>query len=192
MRQDERRLLEVLYREYYIPLRQYASSLGVRNSELEDLVHEAFIAYYERYPLDWPEENKKKLLVTILHNKWVDLCRRRNRGYELEQEEAWERQSMIMEETASFLGHLRSPEEWVLSQEFCREVWELIRDMKKSWREVLSLHLVEGLSIREISGILEISEAVCRSRLSRGKRELRKKLGKAEFYQNDIRSSEQF
>ena len=181
MRQDERQLQEVLYREYLTPLKRYAFRLGAGRDELEDLVHETFITYYERYPLDWPEDNRRKLLITILHNKWVDLCRRRKKGQELEEPHCG---GLVMEESAGFGKRVLSPEEEIMDQELCHEVWTLIRDMKPNWRDVLALKLLEGMSNKEICEILGISEIVCRSRLSRAKRELKSRLEKAGTFQN--------
>ena len=55
MRQDESELLQALYVEYLVPLKKFAAKLKVNEDEIEDLVHETFIEYYERYPLDWPD-----------------------------------------------------------------------------------------------------------------------------------------
>lgn len=53
MRQEERRLLKELYEDYSVPLKRFAASIGVHYDDIEDIVHDTIMGYYERYPMDW-------------------------------------------------------------------------------------------------------------------------------------------
>ncbi|MCF6295759.1 MAG: RNA polymerase sigma factor [Flavobacteriaceae bacterium] len=57
-----------------------------------------------------------------------------------------------------------------------REVLETIKSLKDSYRVSLTLHLIEGYDYEEISDIMNISYANCRTTISRAKENLRQKL----------------
>lgn len=58
-----------------------------------------------------------------------------------------------------------------------RTVFDSILDLKDNYRMVLTLFYIEGYDHEEISEILKISNANCRTTLNRAKNSLRKKLG---------------
>ena len=51
-----------------------------------------------------------------------------------------------------------------------------MKDLKDNYRISLTLHLIEGFDYDEISEIMNISYANCRTTVSRAKESLRKKL----------------
>lgn len=81
MQQDENMLLQSIYEEYQGTLRRIARTLNVPNMEVEDVVQETFIAYFEKYSLNWTPVRKKAMLVKILKRKAID-CLRKNGRYE--------------------------------------------------------------------------------------------------------------
>ena len=56
------------------------------------------------------------------------------------------------------------------------ELWDVIQKMKEEYRLVIVLYYYEELSIRDISGVLNIPTGTVKSRLNRGKEELKKAL----------------
>lgn len=48
--------------------------------------------------------------------------------------------------------------------------------LKKDWRDVIILRIIQELSTEETCEILKIPGTVCRSRLSRARKELRKRI----------------
>lgn len=56
------------------------------------------------------------------------------------------------------------------------ELWDVIRKMKEEYRLVIVLFYYENLSIRDISGVLNIPVGTVKSRLKRGKEELKQAL----------------
>lgn len=68
MQQEETLLLQAMYEEYLIPLKKFAAKLGVKIEDIEDLVHETFIEYYMRYPLDLPDKVRTVMLIRILRS----------------------------------------------------------------------------------------------------------------------------
>ena len=57
-----------------------------------------------------------------------------------------------------------------------QKVMETMKDLKDNYRISLTLHLIEGFDYEEISEIMNISYANCRTTVSRAKESLRKKL----------------
>ena len=57
-----------------------------------------------------------------------------------------------------------------------QKVMETMKSLKENYRVSLTLHLIEGYDYEEISEIMNISYANCRTTISRAKESLRKKL----------------
>ncbi len=56
------------------------------------------------------------------------------------------------------------------------ELWDVLQQMKEEYRLAVVLFYYEGLSLRDISDVLNIPVGTVKSRLNRGKTELRKAL----------------
>lgn len=57
-----------------------------------------------------------------------------------------------------------------------KEVLNTMSELRDNYRVALTLHLIEGYDYEEISGIMNLSYANCRTTISRAKESLRKKL----------------
>lgn len=55
-------------------------------------------------------------------------------------------------------------------------MWDVLGQMKEEYRLVVVLFYYQGLPIKTIAEVLELPEGTVKSRLSRGKEELRKAL----------------
>ena len=69
-----------------------------------------------------------------------------------------------------------SPEETTLAHERERILTQALRTLSRVYREVIVLRDIEGLSYEEVAATLEISVGTVKSRLSRGRNELRRRL----------------
>jgi len=58
------------------------------------------------------------------------------------------------------------------------ELWDVLQQMKEEYRLAVVLFYYEGLSLRDISDVLNIPVGTVKSRLSRGKAKLREALGR--------------
>jgi len=63
-----------------------------------------------------------------------------------------------------------------------KQVLETMKSLKNSYRVSLTLHLIEGYDYEEISEIMDITYANCRTTISRAKENLRQKLQQATEY----------
>lgn len=181
MQQDEYKLLQEMYEEYLIPLKKYAAKLGVLYDDIEDLVHETFLEYFERYPLDWPAKLKTSMLVRILRSRWADSNRRKRRCEMVSLSDPAVR-PLITRELLENGEAMDILDREVIDKELYRSVWNIVKEMKHDWRDVIILRLIEGLTTEETCDLLGISGTVCRSRLSRGKKDLQKRLRQAKIF----------
>lgn len=70
----------------------------------------------------------------------------------------------------------KTPEDIIISEERKKAVLQSLSRIKPSFREILVLYYVEGLSLKEISSVSGIPEGTVKSRLSRGRGAMVKKL----------------
>ena len=155
-------LFEALYREYLVPLKKYAYRIGVGYDDIEDMVHEAFIEYYKRYSLDL--DHKVKLRREMLH---------------LEDPDAEEEIMNLLLEGKIGIQLL---DQEVIDRDIYWNVWKIVKSMKKDWRDVLILRVLEGLTAEEACAVLKIKSTVCCTRLYRAKAELQKRVLRAKLF----------
>lgn len=176
MGQDERELLKALYEDYLVPLKKLAVKIGIDYDDIEDTVHDTILTFYERYPLDWTDKQKRAMLARIMHSKWVDSCRKRSHCSDLSVEDT-EDNFHVMKKLMD-----RDVLTLVVNNETYREVRKIIGEMKKDWRDVIVLYTIEERPFQEVCETLGISGTVCRSRITRARKYLREKMKDAGLF----------
>ena len=73
-------------------------------------------------------------------------------------------------------GNFANPEEKILRREREKFLSQALRDLPENFREAVILCDIEGLSYEEIASVLEINIGTVKSRIARGREELRRKL----------------
>ena len=123
------------------------------DEDAEDAVQEAVCAAFERRESLREADKFRPWLLRILVNKCYDTCRRR-------------RPTVDLEDVADYLP--------AKSQDHTERLtlWQAVMALSGDLRAVVTLFYYDGLSIREISGALGISEAAVKTRLSRGRAKL--------------------
>ena len=66
--------------------------------------------------------------------------------------------------------------DYVFTEQKAQKVMETMKQLKDNYRISLTLHLIEGYDYEEISTIMNVSYANCRTTISRAKESLRQKL----------------
>lgn len=127
------------------------------DEDAEDAVQEAICAAFERRESLREADKFRPWLLRILVNKCYDTCRRR-------------RPTVDLEDVADYLP--------AKSQDHTERLtlWQAVMALSGDLRAAVTLFYYDGLSIREISGALGISEAAVKTRLSRGRAKLRQML----------------
>ena len=126
------------------------------DQDAEDAVQEAICAAFARRDSLRDAEKFKPWMLRILANKCYDACRRRRNTSDLDA-----------------AGEVPAPE---TDQAERLSLWQAVLSLSDDLRSAVTLFYYEGLSVREIAAVLNISESAVKTRLSRGGEKLRRLL----------------
>jgi RNA polymerase sigma-70 factor (ECF subfamily) len=147
--------------------------------EARDLTQETFLRAFQHIGRFRGEADLKtwiyRIAVNQARNRWR-WWRRRRRDVTISLDagtgEGEEPLAMRLRDTAS-----ANPEQETLAREREKVLLNALRSLSQSYRETVILRDIEGLSYEEIAQTLEISIGTVKSRLARGRDELRRRLG---------------
>ena len=126
------------------------------SADTEDVYQEVFLRLWKQPSEDWAGERVKAWLIRTTLNCCADLHRFRLRRPVLSLEEVPE---------------LAQPDDEA------RELWAAVARLPEKLRTAIHLHYAEGYSAEEIAGLLGIPAATVRTRLHRGRKQLKILLG---------------
>ena len=145
-------------------LRAMALRLCRNSADADDLVQDALERGLKGFGRLGPESNPRSWLLTVLHNRFIDLCRRRSRR---------PRETPI--DGVSLAAPVPdSPPSW--ADVTNDEVLAALAQIGDDFRRVHDLHVLEKRSYEDIAGILGIPRATVGTRLLRARRRLRELL----------------
>lgn len=140
----------------------------------EDLTQEAYLRAYrsfDKYNRSMPFEN---WLFRILSNLFVDSLRRRPKQAPLSLDRALGGAEGDDEYSFEIADHESDPEQIVLKDVMDERLQEGIASLPKHFRTAVLLCDVEGMSYEEIARAMNTSVGTVRSRIHRGRMQLRK------------------
>lgn len=143
-----------LVKEYTMNMYRLAYGILQNRHDAEDAVSEAVLKAYENLPKLHDRNKFKAWIMQITANEAKKIYGKRKKNFCTEH----------MEELMPFFedGH--------------HELWDVVRELEQPFREVILLFYYEQFSIAEIAKILKIREGTVKSRLSRGRRQLKDRL----------------
>ncbi|HEX8774817.1 MAG TPA: sigma-70 family RNA polymerase sigma factor [Pyrinomonadaceae bacterium] len=147
--------------------------------EARDLTQETFLRAFQNISRFRGDADLKtwiyRIAINQARNRWRWWRRRRRDQTVSLDVERGERQESL---GASLPDRAQpNPEQETLARERERVLRQALQALGRPFREAVILRDVEGLSYEEIAATLEISIGTVKSRLSRGRIELRRKLG---------------
>ena len=149
--------------EAQIPrLRRYARALTRDIVRADDLVQSCLTRAVAKQHLWQPGTNLRAWLFTILHNQHVNDVRRSVR----------EASSIELSEAPQLTVQSN-----VMASLELRDLETALGKLQPEQREVILLVGLEGMSYEEVAAVLEIPVGTVRSRLSRGRDQLRQLMG---------------
>lgn len=166
---DDRKVFEELAARHYRQAYHIAYRMTGSHASAEDLTQEAMVRAFQsfhRYRRDLPFANWLYRIIVNLH---IDELRRRPK--------AW---IDSVEDMAGLheLPDLNSdPSDLVLSQEIDTTLQQALNSLPKEFRTAVVLCDIEGLSYEEIAAVMRCSIGTVRSRIHRGRNQLRRYLG---------------
>ena len=134
-----------------------AKAILQNDQDAEDAVQEAICTAFARRDSLREMDKFRPWVLRLLTNKCYDACRRRRNTVDLEA--AGEVPAATGLDTAERLS-----------------LWQAVMSLSDDLRATVTLFYYDGMSVREIGGILGISEAAVKTRLSRGRARLRQLL----------------
>lgn len=133
--------------------------------DVEDLVQEVFAKALRALPSYEGRAQPKTWLLTIARHAAIDY-KRKQRWMD------WFPETVL----GLLTSKERTPERMLVFKEQLHEVYQAMDKLKSTYREVLILRLIEGVSTQETAEILGWSEAKVSTTLHRAIKELQKQL----------------
>ena len=143
-----------LYEQFSKELYQSACYYLHNQQDAEDAVSEAVLRAYENRHTLRRQDSFKPWIMQITANEARKIYGKNKRFTPVEDMEAC---------MPSF-------------QDEKHELWDVVMELKSVHREVIVLYFYERFTVKEISAVLRVPEGTVKSRLSRGKKQLRKAL----------------
>ena len=178
LRQDDPaaapRLLEVFgSRVYALVLRILASE-----EDAQEAVQETFLKIWEKWPTFRGRSSFSSWIYRIAANCAYMKLRRRKRTTErmhsAELDESVEARASV---TGVDAQRLR-PDHVLARQEVRESIEAAVRDLSPTYRTAFVLKDLEGMSVRDIAEIMELSEAAVKSRIHRARLQMRETLSR--------------
>lgn len=113
----------------------------------------------------------KAMLCRILKNRCIDLKRRKD----THPVTYWDPEEMRVDMKVLNKMKGRDTLELYIEREEYRAVWDALRTMREDWAQVFILYLIQDRPLEEVSRLLGITDAACRTRLTRGRKYLKEK-----------------
>ena len=126
-------------------------------ADAEDVYQDVFLRLFGQNTADWDDERMKAWLIRTTVNRCADLYRFRLRRPTLSLEEVPDMARPVDDEA--------------------RELWAAVAKLPEKQRTVIHLHYAEGYSCEELAAMLHLPAATVRSRLHRGRKQLKTLLG---------------
>ena len=154
--------MEVLISPHLQSLYRYAFRLSGQKSAAEDLVQDTLVYILEHQDKFMSLDPVKPWMMRCLYHRFVDNYRRYNRYEAL---------------SDGLLESLKTQEDSTETAFIAGRIRIFIGLLTPVQRTAVTLFDIEGYTITEISGILEIPEGTVKSHLARGRRIIKEKIG---------------
>lgn len=155
-----------IYNRYYKAMYNVAYRIVKDSFEAEDIMQESFLLAFMK--LDSIHDNLTfgAWLKRIVINKSIYHYKKNNKY-----------QSISFDDVKNKIesDQLGVPQDYEFTNLKAKQVLESLNSLKENYRVTLTLHLIDGYDYEEISDILNISYANCRTIISRAKESLRQK-----------------
>ncbi|MCK0158884.1 RNA polymerase sigma factor [Cellulophaga sp. F20128] len=155
-----------IYNRYYKAMYNTSFRIVKHNAEAEDIMQESFLSAFTKLHTYKGEVAFGAWLKRIVINNSIYYYRKQQKNNEVAID------SILYKEEEYENNNLDTSDTELKAQ----KVLYAMKQLKDNYRISLTLHLIEGYDYEEISEIMNISHANCRTTISRAKDSLRKKL----------------
>ena len=166
-RQGDDRAKMKVYNQYYRSMYNTALRIVKDPAEAEDIMQESFLNAFTKLDSWQGTSTFGAWLKKIVVNRSINAYNRSSRFQEVEYTD------QLKHAADDSIGIDQREEQ---QDPRVRKLLKAMDELKENYRIALTLHLIEGYDNEEISEILNISYANCRTTISRAKESLRKKI----------------
>ncbi|GHA33206.1 RNA polymerase subunit sigma-24 [Salinimicrobium marinum] len=163
---DQRAQMKV-YNKYYKAMFNTALRIVKHSAEAEDIMQEAFLTAFSKLDTFQGNSTFGAWLKKIVVNRSINAFNKNSRH----QEVTYNDQLKDAEDDGIGIGEQEEE-----TSPKVQQILKAMDSLKENYRLVLTLHLIEGYDYEEICEILGLTNANCRTTISRAKESLRKKL----------------
>lgn len=165
-RKDPHRQFEQRLRPHLPQLYRLAYRFTGQADDAEDLVQDLLLKLYPRLQEIEALENPAPWLAKVLYRQYIDRLRRDQRSPVLPMDE----QQSAYEFHPDDQPH---PDDVADNQITSRILQQALNQLNEDQRVAVIMHDVEGYSLQELEGILDVPQGTLKSRLSRARARLR-------------------
>ena len=158
--------LEQIFRDYYQLIYRVAFSQVKNHADAEDITQEVFLKIIRHDMRYQSMEHERAWIVRVTINLCRDLLKSK-----------WHKTSVSMEEVSE--AQRGSCENFTEIQDDM--MWAVLQ-LPEKYRNCLYLFYYEDLKISEISKILNVTQSTVKSRLARGRKQLREIIEREQSY----------
>jgi len=169
IRTGEGALFEILMRRYNQRLFRVALGILGNAGEAEDVMQDAYVRAYTHLDQFAGHARFATWLTRIAVYEALARARRRRRMVEIDAMSDFQRETLLGTEAGG-------PEQRAIDRELVTVLEAAIRQLPETYRPVVVLRDVEGLSTQETADCLGLNEAVVKTRLHRGRALLRREV----------------
>jgi RNA polymerase sigma factor (sigma-70 family) len=159
---DNKALLNELMTAYGKDVWNYAYSITRKWDLADDITQEVFIKVFRNMHAFRRDASVKTWLLTITRNTAIDF-----------QRSAFFRKVTLSDVVEDY-GERQSVEHEFTEQIAVNDLWKMVLDLPKKYREVIILYAHNQLSLKEIAQVLDVTEGTVKSRMFHARQKLSK------------------
>lgn len=168
----DKKAVEKLYREYHDKLYFFVLKKVGNKDAAEDITEETFLSSMQSIASLKNADRYETWLHSIAYNKCKMYFRQENRNEHIS----------LDDEANGFQYHadetIMLPEDYTANKELKRHLKKVINNLKPDMISVVILYYYDGMSIKNISGIMNISETAIKQKLHKARLKIKKEIEK--------------
>jgi RNA polymerase sigma-70 factor (family 1) len=150
LKNNDSRVFDYLFNEYYTQLQYFAERLVSSREEAQDIVITVFRKFWTLKDNYQTANNIKAFLYITIRNQCLDYLRYRQRLNEVKKE---------YETHLHSASALKQAEHFIIESDLINKIYKEVQKLPKRCREIFILTYFKGLKTKEIASALQISES---------------------------------
>ena len=150
LKNNDSRVFDYLFNEYYTQLQYFAERLVSNREEAQDIVITAFRKFWSLKDNFQTANNIKAFLYITIRNQCLDFLRYRQRLNEVKKE--YETHLLSEDE-------IKQAEQLIIESDLINKIYKEVQKLPNRCREIFILTYFKGLKTKEIATALQISES---------------------------------